>query len=170
MVALTLLAHPGSLLVVTALSAGWLALLARSDAPLVLHGRAVARTEQLAAAGVFSLGACGTRLPAATRCLTFQSARVASHALTRAPCCAAAAAVLVLFTRVAALLASALSLAAVGVAAHASLRSPDAPGAPDAAADGAERGGAAAAWESSGAEAGGWEDMDEAPQDADKSG
>jgi hypothetical protein len=101
----------------------------------------------------------------------FKARALRRHALTRAPCCCAAAAVLVLFTRVAALLASALSLAAVGVAAHASLRSPDAPGASDAAADGAERGGGAAAWESSGAEAGGWEDMEhEAPLDDDKSG
>jgi hypothetical protein len=109
-VSLALLTHPGSLVVVALLGAGWVSLLTRDDAPVVVHGRPVTRQEQIAAGAVVSLGAaCCCR------------ARFASNA----PNARVLAAVVLLFTQVAALLASALSIATAGVVAHAALHSPN---------------------------------------------
>ena len=69
-VSLALLSHPGSLVVVALLAAGWVSLLTRPDTPVVVSGRTVSRQEQIAAAAVVSLGAaCPRNSPcAAVRC------------------------------------------------------------------------------------------------------
>jgi hypothetical protein len=130
-VSLALLTHPGSLVVVALLAAGWVSLLTRPDVPVVVNGRTVSRQEQIAAAAVLSLGAaCPRNSPcAAIRCQC-------SHLVHSPHPVHFPAAVVLLFTQVAAVLASALSLATAGVVAHAALRAPDAAGA-----DGADSGG-----------------------------
>lgn len=56
-VALTLLAHPDSLIVCLLLSGAWVALITRGSEPLVIQGRTISRDQQFAGAAVLSLGA-----------------------------------------------------------------------------------------------------------------
>ena len=119
--------------IVGLLAAGWAVLLTHADVALVVRGRTVTRTEQLGLAAAASLGArppgplsatapaLGAPRPPRDHATAPPAATQRPHPLTHV----LRAAVVLLFSQVAVILASAVAVATAAIAAHAALRSPD---------------------------------------------